>query len=218
MLSPSSIVILSALCGLALSQAPSSSIGQKYPAYQHEWSSMVDTIGLGGSNPRWVRPPPPPPPPRSPPHDTEFDSVRASHAVSSQRNPMDDALRILYSDVPMSGLVYQCFRSIPQRYRERCLFESFERFAGSVFQGKSRCCTKWWQIRCLEEYAYNSLYCNLHERVAVSRHFKKVRSLDVDGSPECRDYRPVDEEVQLWGSEAGRVPKCALGTKQELKV
>lgn len=206
MFSTSKIVIFSALCGMALSLSPPSSLVQKYPAYKHEWSSVLDTLGLTENNPKWIRP-----------HDEEFDSVRNSQAMISKKHPLDDALRILYSDVPMSSLVYQCFQNIPLRYRERCLFDSFERFAGSVFPGKSRCCTKWSQIKCLEEYAYNSLYCNLHERVAVSRHFKKVRSLDSDGSPECREYRPVDEEVQLWGSEAGRVPKCALGTKQELK-
>lgn len=127
----------------------------------------------------------------------------------------DDSLSILFTDLPMSNLVRACMASIPQRYREKCLMDSFERFAGSVFPLKSRCCTKWAQISCLEKYAYNSIYCNMHQRTAVGRYFKRVRSLNADGSPECTVYRPVEEERALWSSQLGRTPKCEVDVSNE---
>lgn len=123
---------------------------------------------------------------------------------------IDDSLSILFTDVPMSRLVRICFNNIPQKYREKCLLESFERFAASVFPMKSRCCTKWAQMSCIERYAYNSLYCDMHQRSAVSKYFAQVRSLKADGSPECTMYRPAEEEKKLWSSGLGRTPQCAL--------
>ncbi|KAI2803329.1 hypothetical protein BLOT_007456 [Blomia tropicalis] len=127
-----------------------------------------------------------------------------------------ETMGILYTDVPMSNLVRRCFQSIPLTYREKCLFESYERFIGSVYPLKSRCCTKWSQIECIEKYAYNAIYCDMHQRLAVSRFFNQIKSLNDNGSPECSIYRPIDEERQLWSSDLGRVPKCAVSSKEHL--
>lgn len=128
----------------------------------------------------------------------------------------DDSRSVLYSEVPMSNLVSLCLASIPVRYRERCLVDSFERYAGSVFPLKARCCAKWAHIACLEQYAYNNAYCDMHQRVAVSRFFDQVKSTRADGSPECTSYRPIEEEEQLWSSKLGRIAKCKVNVGNEL--
>ena len=123
---------------------------------------------------------------------------------------------VLYNEVPMSNLVRSCFKQIPLTYREKCLFQSFERFTGSVFPLKTRCCTKWHQIDCLEQYAFNSIYCDMHQRLAISRYFNQIKSTGADGSPECAVYRPIKEEQELWSSSLGRVAKCATSSKEPM--
>lgn len=122
---------------------------------------------------------------------------------------------ILYNDVGMSNLVRSCFQAIPLKYREDCLVSAFERFVGAVFPLKARCCTKWHQMDCLEKYTFNSLYCDMHQTQAVSRYFRTIRSLGAEGSPECATFRPVREEIALWSSDLGRVPKCATAGHKE---
>lgn len=128
----------------------------------------------------------------------------------------DDSLTIIYSKVPMNNLVKTCFQSIPLKYRERCLSSSFERYAGSVYVQKSRCCTKWQQMTCLEKYTYNNIYCNFHQQAAIKRYFDQIRSRNADGSPECPDYRPIEEERSLWSSSLGRRAKCSEEVEHEL--
>lgn len=128
----------------------------------------------------------------------------------------DDSMTIIYSKVPMNNLVKTCFQSIPLKYRERCLSSSFERYAGSVYVQKSRCCTKWQQMTCLEKYTYNNIYCNFHQQSAIKRYFDQIRSRSADGSPECPDYRPIEEERSLWSSSLGRRAKCSEEVEHEL--
>ncbi|OTF73993.1 hypothetical protein BLA29_003587 [Euroglyphus maynei] len=126
-----------------------------------------------------------------------------------------EMLMIWMIHVPMSNLVRKCFENIPLKYRERCLTESFEQYAGSVYPQKTRCCTKWAQIECLTTYTYNNIYCNMHQQQAVSRYFKQIQSTSADGSPECVDYRPIKEELRNWSSDLGRIPKCAAKIEYE---
>ncbi|UXI20773.1 hypothetical protein NH340_JMT06716 [Sarcoptes scabiei] len=129
----------------------------------------------------------------------------------------DDSQTIIYSQVPMNNLVQTCFRNIPLKYRERCLTESFERYAGSVYPQKSRCCTKWSHIECMKQYTYNNIYCNVHQQTAVKRYFEQIRSLRSNGSPECADYRPIDEEQSYWSSDFGRMARCAESVEYEFR-
>ncbi|XP_027199099.2 uncharacterized protein LOC113793289 [Dermatophagoides pteronyssinus] len=122
---------------------------------------------------------------------------------------LDASREIIFSQVPMSNLVRKCLDNIPLKHRERCLTESFEQYATSLYPQKTRCCTKWSQIECLSKYTYNNIYCNVHQQEAIYRYFNQIRSTSADGSPECVDYRPVEEEMRNWSSELGRIPKCA---------
>ncbi|XP_046910276.2 uncharacterized protein LOC124491640 [Dermatophagoides farinae] len=128
---------------------------------------------------------------------------------------LDDSRTIIFSQVPMNNLVRKCLENIPLKYRERCLRESFEQYAGSLYPQKTRCCTKWSQMECLTKYTYNTIYCDIHQQQNVHRYFNQIRSTSADGSPECVDYRPIEEEVRNWSSDLGRVPKCAANVELE---
>lgn len=124
-----------------------------------------------------------------------------------------ETIGILNNDVSLSPLTRSCFKAVPLRYREKCLVDAVEKFTNSGYPMKRQCCTKWHQIDCIEKYVFNSIYCNTHQQLAVSRYFKSITSLDDGGSPECSLYRPVKEEMALWSSQLGRVAKCDSSTQ-----
>lgn len=112
-------------------------------------------------------------------------------------------------DPQPTRLALSCFANIPEILRDSCRQEASETYRKTLYTNKKQCCTRWKQIKCLQKYVYNAIYCNAHQQQDVTKYFSDIYQFFLQKNiGECYNYPPIElDKPKLW-KRVGEKPRC----------